>query len=380
MFKWSVLILIGASLASCGSKEENTPVGNTVHLSNDQELRDAIASSTVYCMESDCPDNVGKLLFWSPSSDDDGFDFSVCSGTLISRNRFLTNRHCIPEDLQTGSNCSNRMMVQFPSDYKKRRDSENVNCVAVEKVYDNLEGEPDAAVLRIETSNYDRERVFLRKNALVPTDGKVHAYTMNPGKGGDTFSGYIYKKECTVSEQSILTGYVNSSSSDVVMYGYNCNVISGNSGSGLFNTNGDLIGIVHSKIDKETIKDTFSTADIEYVTLSYMGIAVNIGCVDHLFGHSSSLDCVNSEIRTGREIDHFVDVVKSRNSLSSYSDRELKAYIDKGLKLVISMGYTNYSYYRKNLRKMRSGLMRIFDSQASAEANSKVEYVWATLK
>ncbi len=374
MQKWSIL-WVCLVLSACGSKDDNNPVSNTVYLENDEELQEAINESSVYCMESNCPNNVGKLLFWSNSKEGSGYDFSVCSGTLISSNKFLTNRHCVPQDLRTGSDCTSRMIVQFPNLNDQGIPSENIKCIKVDKVYSEREGEPDLALLTVETSRYTRDGVTLLPNQMNHSK-KLYAYTMNPSSGANPFAGYIYKKDCSVSEQNILTGFLRSDSSDALIYGYDCKVIGGNSGSGVFDYRGRLVGVLHSKIDRDKLKRTFNSAGIEYKNLSYMGLFVNISCADILMGREQSR-CVHSRINTVSDINQFVDDVKNKSAFAHIDDDSVSAYLGDGLSLVLEYQSSTRSFYRRDsLYKMSRGLKSIFEEDASVDVN---QYVWATL-
>lgn len=378
--KWLLILLAGLTFMSCGSDKKSAPVDNTIHLENDEELQSTIAASTVTCMELNCPSNVGKVLFWSKSSDTEGYDFGVCSGTLLDNNTFITNRHCVPEDLHTGSDCSNRMLIQFPKDDYQYREAENVSCNYVDKAYSRENGGPDIAVLKVDSSRYFRENI--KRNAHQMTKAKsVYAYTMNPGKGSDAISGYIYKKSCTISEQNILTGRMMPNSSQALIYGADCDVISGNSGSGLFNAKGEMVGLIHSRIDRNDTKNQFYKLGIKTRINTYMGVAVNIGCAADYFQDGTSA-CVDSFLQTKEYLRNYISQEKRRSEFRNVLDNEVLAYIGDGLKIKLQRkttprSYPSYDYSLNTLDELSTALENMYeDSFGHVEG----KYVWALVK
>ncbi len=382
MNKYLSILIMGMTLLSCGSKDKGAPssVDNTIRLENEQELRDAIAASTVNCMESSCPDNVGKLLFWKKNSSDDSYEFGVCSGTLIDSTTLITNRHCIPTDLRTGDNCSNRLIIQFPQLYGKGIAAENIQCNYVDKVYDEVADQPDIAILKVSRSQYNRTAVK-RKSNQMSSASQVYAYTMNPGKGRDAFSGYIYKKNCNISEQSILTGRMMPNSSDAVIYGHDCNVISGNSGSGVFNQDGDLIGVLHSRIDTTEVKSMFRNLGVKYQFYSYMGVFVNISCAEDYF-RTGRGSCKNIRMETVDDLKGYISQEKRRSAFARNLNDEVMAYIGEGLRLELKKkpAYpSSYGAYltMSTLEELETALSEMYENAAGYVEH---EYVWATVK
>ena len=371
MKNWLSLVVISTLLFSCGSKEKNTPIDNRIELENDDELRAALAESSVTCMESSCPSNVAKLAFWQRSSEsEEGYSFGVCSGTLVDETTVVTNSHCIPEEISyNGANCNGQVLVQFPEDYNNGREAESVDCLKVEEVHDYLNGGPDIAIIKVKKSRYYRESARIAPNKMNDR-GKVFAYTMNPSQGRNRFAGYIYKKSCSISQTNILTGHLSSASSDALITGWSCDVISGNSGSGVFNSRGEFIGVVHSKIDVPALKSAFRSAGIEFNSLSKMGMLVNIGCSD------SIRSCITKGL-SNQNLNDYISSVKRRAGLDSYDDADLKARLGSQLEITLSPYPQSSSQYpwmrRDSLVKMRNGLEKIY-LEDTEEVKSWAQY------
>ncbi len=362
-------------LLGCGSKESNdtSVVDNTIPLNGKKELREALEQSTVTCMESSCPSNVAKLVFWQEDEfSDEQINFGVCSGTLIDEDTIVTNSHCIPSEISyDGASCYGQIVVQFP-EADGLREAENVDCMTVKKVNDHLSGAPDLAIIKVGASRYNRQRTTVQPNHMLNAK-KIYSYTMNPGQYSyNQFSGYLYKKSCNVSTHSILTGEIKRYSSDALIYGYDCDVISGNSGSGVFSDSGNLIGVIHSRIDKNEVMSQFRSNGINVGYLKYMGLFVNIGCLDEYGVPARSGNCVSSTIDNNVQLRDYLNSVKRKSPLRNLDDEDIKAVIGEGLGVELS-------------RYPTSGILRRFDSlkkmkEKLFDYNASEENAWATVK
>ena len=219
------LVLVGFILTGCGgSKSSKNNVDNKISLPSKTALLEALSKSHVVCGEPnlECPNNVAKLVFWQ--KDDSGYNMGVCSGTVIDKNHILTNSHCIPTNLKTGSSCDSQILVQFPKTKTSR--AENINCISVEQVYDyKNKNQPDLAVLKIEESKINKfDSITIVENDFQHTK-KVYAYTMNPGNWDRPYLGTIKRKDCNVSFDSIVKYSSTATDKDFLISGDECNVI-----------------------------------------------------------------------------------------------------------------------------------------------------------
>jgi len=379
MKKGILFILLGMTIAlvSCGSddkggnpsptKPPNTlPPGagdNTEYLDNQEDLRAKLQESTVKCLYSDeCPDNVAKLVFWQKRDLEEGYDYGVCSGTLINQDTIVTNAHCIPSNISfAGAKCYGQILVQYPSISRGEnyRSEENVDCLTVEEVGDYFKSGSDYAVLKIQKSKYIRKAVKV-KHGQMNDISNIYAYTMNPSK--NDASGVIEKKKCRISKKNIYLGIGNQYQSDALIYGYDCQVVGGNSGSGVFNELGEMIGIIHSRLDIGVIKSEFRKREINYNFYNYMGLFVNIGCVPSLANQDTVQDCIVNDIDES-ELTEYIQERKEFYDYTNEDDRLIKATVGEGLALELTLKEDDsYWYTRYSLENFLNSVLELFQT------------------
>jgi len=363
-----LLILLVIITVSCGKKVENK-VDNSRYFETVEKLYKAISNSSVICGESisGCPDNVAKLSFWVKESE--GYQLAVCSGTLIDQNYIITNRHCIPDNIQVnGASCNKQIIIQFPDDVKNHKQMETLNCKNVVQVFKNKNTEPDLAVLRIEKSKYARQSVTINKFAFVHSQ-KNYAYTMNPNRY-DRDLGIIKRKDCKVSLDNLLYGKSNNFARSALLYGSNCNVIGGNSGSGLFDQNNNLIGVINMTILNNNLKNTLKRNSIPVERLTHMGIAVNIGCLNNLYRAEKS-DC--NSLRSNSLNPTFQDYLNQKVldlDLQDFSENKIEFSLSESLDIKLKYS-DDYIAYEKRFSIAKPGLLSLFD-KSSRRARAKI--------
>ncbi len=292
------VLLIAPLLLSfaCGTERERPARKNSSIVETTTEesrVEEFFNKSSVVCSESECPDNVAKLTFYN-KEDNGEYKLGVCSGTLIKPGLMLTNSHCIPKNISyTGADCSKHIQVKFPGPYMNMiTGTEMVKCTRVRSVYDYEGGEIDLALIEVERTRKSRSSVKFMVNE--PNYGElVHAYTMDPSSAGT--EGYIRKKECKLVEENNLyeNEYAGKGSTFTLGSRYNfyntCDIIGGNSGSGLFTSTGELMGAIHAKIDSELFLDNHRELGFHVdpsFELNFIGLAGNIKCIGDLETHT----------------------------------------------------------------------------------------------
>lgn len=322
-------------MVSCGGKKNNSTSNTAVveEFSEFSELQAKFAKHTVICSEQYCPGYVAKLAFWVKGKEEDQYFLGVCSGTLYKNKYILTNSHCVPEELRyVGANCSNQIKVLFPQTVGQK--AESAACSRVVQVFNIDKNEPDIAVLEL-NSNVYREDIKIIKNAFIE-NSTVHAYTMNPSADNEGTVGKIKLKTCKLTSDNIFTMSNELSSATTMLTGDNCNVIGGNSGSGLFNEKNEYIGTVYAKIEMGEIRSLFARARINNTMYSYNGSAYNIGCLNSII-EAQGYNC-DMRPKTMDDLNNYIEREKAASGLSRTDDANIKYQVLDGFKLNLVKG------------------------------------------
>jgi hypothetical protein len=244
----TLLISLSLFVTSCGSKKE-TPI-NRITKKPDEKLID---SSSLIFMDKDVPAHVGQILNMDKSKN--GEELSTCTGSIIHDKRtVLTNRHCIPEYIvKKPSTCGDRLHIAF-----------NVNGTTVLRKCKRLIEIPTKAQYAAGDNDY---AVFeldqpVNVNPLeFNIDGinnlaDVSIYSVNLFNRGSYYQSKLRTNHCT-SRFTPFFEYAGPHNSTATLFGktksVSCDVIEGNSGSALINTNtGKAIGVVYAIFDKDT--------------------------------------------------------------------------------------------------------------------------------
>jgi V8-like Glu-specific endopeptidase len=336
-----ILAFVVAGFSSCGNNSsENAAVTFPVvtQTSNAADISAIFDKSSVTCGEVFCPNNIAKLTFYEKSSDE--YQFGVCSGTLIREGLILTNAHCVPKSIShPGADCSEKIQVKYPSRFRSGK-AEMVRCKRVRSIFNESLGNPDLALLEVEAS------VLKRDPAKFATQedrygSSVYAYTMNPQRS--KMRGVIRKKNCLLAKENNFYENEFSGTGPILSLGRknkrDCNIISGNSGSGLFNQRGELLGAIFAKIENTKMKKVFRdlgfTISWRFVG-SFLGMAANVNCIQNFDFHEPA----KCPIKKNPEFDTMLDFFysfRNKANLMDKRDSELVITIDKNMRYGVAL-------------------------------------------
>jgi hypothetical protein len=264
----SIAILTSCSKAPAPQQQALTWQGDY------EEIMAIYNNQYVYCTDSsDCPGFVSKLAF--NSSFNYEHKAGVCSGTLIDEEYIITNEHCIPQELNEGDSCTGKIKALFPNtdEYEK----EEAECATIEKIL-TREDDIDIALIRLQRRVFRGQTPSVRPDMTNEGD-IITAYTVDPFFGGAM--GMIRKKTCKVSLQNLFSTIKSSKNKKLYMSGENCEIIGGNSGTSMLDSEGNIIGIIHSGLDLERIykkgKDKYNFS--EKLPESSISMGANISCL-----------------------------------------------------------------------------------------------------
>jgi len=231
---------------------------------------------TLDCQDGQCPSSVALIMMGRSGQ---------CSGTLINKKYVLTNSHCLAS-YSKSSDCSNIKSYFIDNS----GDTVQYRCSKIHVVHqlpeDKKDSVNDYALFELEKvpSNVDSVKIS-HKRDLPANNDLVNLYVTNVTSHS---SGIIKHHECTNRHNTLLNISTQDSTGPLMALA-NCDVISGNSGSGILNTNNELVGIVFAGTNRG-----FSGISSQRNSLSMpqeLGIGIQSQCLD-LSPHIPSLNKV----------------------------------------------------------------------------------------
>jgi V8-like Glu-specific endopeptidase len=285
-------------LVSCGGDNDGTGiVSEDDRFTSEFKFTDIINGATLRCHENFCPSGAVKLAARHGSAGTiektiNGevtqvpvYKYSWCSGFLIDKRTIVTNGHCIPDQVKyQGASCSDELAVMYINGSR----TENIRCSRILNVIHNEKKDQDFAVFQLDR-NIPVSPIKVEKRGLL--DGSsVTAVVVDHGeiRRGGFSTSYIRNVECKVVYNSIVYPLGTSPFSHSYALGdranssEDCKVISGNSGSGLFDTQSrHAVGVVSHTVYKDKAREivTKLPGELETWSISSMGLATNLACI-----------------------------------------------------------------------------------------------------
>ncbi len=219
-----------------------------------QPLRPGLGDAPVFeagivnCPSGNCPQYIGGLFMKDTHPDFPGLDvIESCSGTLIAKDLFLTNKHCLASFIrEKGASCRGIAKFSFPA--TSGVPAEDVGC---HKVYDLTNNDiainnlPDWAILQLDRP-VNRTIASIKKTA-VRAGARVNLHPVYFSNATGKLTGEVRTASCQILQEI-------SKDTDVPFIDLtNCgtDLIVGNSGSGIF-YEGGLAGVFSHLIRDET--------------------------------------------------------------------------------------------------------------------------------
>ncbi len=160
----------------------------------------------------------------------------VCFGGLIGPDTFLTNRHCIPEDLRaTDQSCENRMRVIFPK-LSPETEVELGECEKIISVAPPIEGlvdenlQPDWAIIKLKESRPDRATEIVPMP--IPDNTELFAFVSLQDPETEQLS--LQQIKCTSRQKTLNLPEYSSDESPLVLLDCEQDITKGFSGSHLY--------------------------------------------------------------------------------------------------------------------------------------------------
>ena len=211
---------------------------------------------SISCSSEDCPSFVGGLFIKKDEKSD--ARPGLCSTSLISPSRVLTNAHCIPVDIaKAGSDCEGRIRMVFPK--TKDHPSESFHCKRILSIadYDHNHNNKNFAQLQPDWAVLELDGISSRKPVIFRRDGidfmePVTIYKVNPYRNDydpnnkSSRYGQIVRTDCLANayDNPLRSYFIGPVSALFNVNHCNRSVKTGNSGSAVLDRQGKLIGIV----------------------------------------------------------------------------------------------------------------------------------------
>lgn len=295
---FSFLLLGLTACGDSGSKRGryNVPVYDT-----DLNVTDLSRDWTVQCRNSNqCPNTVAQVLMAT------GRSAGVCTATLIANDTAITNSHCF--DFDTGNSpdfvCRSGTVLIFASNSPSGR--EVVECERVIKK-SRIGGDgsgnfrnPDYMILKL-------KRSLNRGYEVIDPQGMEDGLRLTVKKVNPVRRSYgeLVVESCETLHGTLLMPGANHPNSPVHTMG-RCEVISGNSGSSLFDRNGKIRGLIFAGLTDESytkLERTIPKPIIDQMRAVRPSLSTNAACIEYSERRFVPNECLKGLTEAEQEVD-----------------------------------------------------------------------------
>ncbi len=293
LLSWAALgVACGTKVQGPAAKQPSSQMGAfpeaAIEIRDDdqsptQDERDArraesMARAQVNCADPEkCSPSVGLLLVGADSN-----RVSRCTSSLIASDLIVTNSHCIPKDWRSPgfkipANLS-KVVFALAGDYP-REVADVVEVIRASTLTENNAiGDQDYSILKL-SRELDRPKIEIDSSGA-PRDGKFTVIKINPNL--ETLDGDMQIIECRNARNSIYN-YSRLDRKPLTFFLHRCGIISGNSGSPIFASNGKAVGVAQAKVEKIPVE-----------SMKSIGYEIEFDPALHDLGAGSSFQCIPS--------------------------------------------------------------------------------------
>jgi hypothetical protein len=312
------LSLICVFMAGCSFSRNDQSVDNSdqrFFFDDHREAQRQFDLLGAHCADAnDCPESA--LAVYSLGTTQNSY-VSYCSGVLIGANRVLTNAHCIPRDIsRAGASCQGRIRLAFAG--TSQHSSESLDCETVinmsqEPLLTNQASVPDWAILQTRQSTRRTPVVVEQAQGIsenedltiMKVDFKTHLPFYMRGQIAPTRCRGNTNHYFSNSHVGEISPLFNFSHCDQLVQG-------GNSGAGVVNGQGHLVGVLSFVNPIETSVTEF----MEYLRREMPGMRQRTG-------GGTQLACI--PLQPDQELDPFCHFNRADYNLQSSRFQHVKA-------------------------------------------------------
>jgi len=278
----AIFFLSACSVEVEKSAGESGDSGDFRYFDDTPSAQTAFQSAFIQCGEGECPEStVGVFTL---KEDSFSSKMGACSGTLIAPDKVLTNQHCMPENLmEAGVSCAGQIRFSFAA--TGARAQEVVNCDRIEQFpivmnkYDALR--PDWVILKLQQP-VQRQFRPLNRNSGIQSFQSVKLYKINFDLNQNVPNGVIQETSCLANTTHVLSRE-NIGPVSAVFNISDCNhkLISGNSGSGVVNEQGELVGVFSfiNPIEDSSLESILAVRNSFPKMTQTMGGGTQVACI-----------------------------------------------------------------------------------------------------
>jgi hypothetical protein len=292
-------LLLG--LTACGDSSSKRGRYNVAVYDTDLNVSDLSRDWTVRCRNSNqCPNTVAQVLMAT------GRSAGVCTATLIANDTAITNSHCF--DFDTGNSpdfvCRTGTVLIFASNSPSGR--EVVECERViKKSRIGADGtgnfrNPDYMILKL-------KRSLNRGYEVIDPQGMEDGLRLTVKKVNPVRRSYgeLVVESCETLHGTLLMPGANHPNSPVHTMG-RCEVISGNSGSSLFDRNGKIRGLIFAGLTEDSytkLERTTPKPIIDQMKAVRPSLATNAACIEYSERRFVPNECLKGLTEAEQEVD-----------------------------------------------------------------------------
>lgn len=248
-------------MVSCGPKAGTTNSSATAHISA-EEIQEIMNDQSFECVSTDgkaCPEGITRLLIINKKKPEKS---KLCSGFMMGPDTMVTNHHCI----SNLGDCKNT----YVAIYNGKSHDQN-RCSSIVRLFNDIK-DPSDPRKGLDVAIVKLEKRFEGKTFKVsearPNPGQIVSSFVIDHTGNDQSVPNL--KEARILEVKCRVSSIQDHQSLVLE---NCPIISGNSGSPLFDSSGRVMGVIwggtsrlNSLVDLDTRMRAGGTAAVTEIS------------------------------------------------------------------------------------------------------------------